>query len=308
MGQTITRSAARKAGGVRRQARPTGGRARQAGGSGLLLDPLMRAIPLSEAQWHGLFTTLILAGTLALAATVAVYAGIIDLARLRVAEAAASAGFEVRRVEVRGVERMNELAVYERALGERNRAMTELDLQQLRQSLLRLSYVEDARIVRQLPDGLIIDIVERRPHAVLRESGRLFLIDKAGHRLEQLRREESRGMLVVEGEGAPARVADLDRLLATAPELRPRVSAARWVGERRWNLTFATGQELALPQGDDRAAAALKSFALLDGTTGLLGGQVASFDMRSPERIYLRVPGRSAAAAAAAAAAENEGT
>jgi hypothetical protein len=34
---------------------------------------------------------------------------------------------------------------------------------------------------------------------------------------------------------------------------------------------------------------------------------VAAFDMRSPERIYLRVPGRSAAAAAAAAAAEKEG-
>ncbi len=303
MSQTITRKA-----GVRRQARPSAGRSRKRrSGGGSLLDPLMRAIPLSEAQWHGLFTTLILAAALALAVTVSVYAGIIDLARLRMAEAAADAGFEVRRVEVRGVERMNELAVYERALGERNRAMTELDLQQLRRSLLRLSYVQDARIVRQLPDGLIIDIVERQPHAVFRDNGRLFLIDMAGHRLEQLRREEARGKLVVEGEGAPARVAELDRLLATAPELRPRVIAARWVGERRWNLTFATGQELALPQGDDRAAAALKSFALLDGTNGLLGGRVASFDMRSPERIYLRVPGRSAAAAAAAAA-EREGT
>jgi cell division protein FtsQ len=107
----------------------------------------------------------------------------------------------------------------------------------------------------------------------------------------------------VEGEGAPARVPDLDRLLAAAPDIAGRVASAEWVGERRWTLTFATGQELALPQGEDKAAAALASFARLDGDNGLLGGQVAAFDMRSPERIYLRVPGR----AAAAAAAEKEG-
>jgi len=305
MAQTITRSGSGKAGGVRRQSRPSGGRGAPQRKGGGLFDPLMRAIPLSEGQWHGLFTGLILLGTLALALTVAVYAGLIETTRLQIAQAATNAGFEVRRVEVRGVERMNELAVYERALSERNRAMTELDLQKLRAELLRLPYVEDARIVRQLPDGLIIDIVERVPHAVLREGRELFLIDQAGHRLERASREEARGLRIVEGQGAPARVPDLDRLLGAAPDLAGRIVSAEWVGERRWTLTFATGQELALPQGPDKAAAALASFARLDGTNGLVGGQVAAFDMRSPERIYLRVPGRSAAAAAAA---KQEGT
>jgi cell division protein FtsQ len=35
------------------------------------------------------------------------------------------------------------------------------------------------------------------------------------------------------------------------------------------------------------------SFARLDGTNRLLGGRVVAFDMRSPDRIYMRVPGRS---------------
>ena len=34
------------------------------------------------------------------------------------------------------------------------------------------------------------------------------------------------------------------------------------------------------------------TFARLDGVNRLLGGKVAAFDMRSPDRIYLRVPGR----------------
>jgi cell division protein FtsQ len=72
--------------------------------------------------------------------------------------------------------------------------------------------------------------------------------------------------------------------------LRPQVVAAEWVGNRRWNLTFKTGQVLALPQGEDNSAKALIEFARLDGVNRLIGGKVVAFDMRTPERIYMRCP------------------
>ena len=86
---------------------------------------------------------------------------------------------------------------------------------------------------------------------------------------------------------------DLTRLLDAAPALKPQVTEAEWIGNRRWNLTFKTGQVLALPQGEKPSATALISFARLDGVNRLLGGKVAIFDMRAPERIYMRIPGRS---------------
>lgn len=49
---------------------------------------------------------------------------------------------------------------------------------------------------------------------------------------------------------------------------------------------------LALPEGGGQSAKALMTFARLDGVNRLLGGKVAAFDMRAPDRIYLRVPGR----------------
>jgi cell division protein FtsQ len=62
------------------------------------------------------------------------------------------AGFEVHNVDVRGVNNLNELKIYERALGERDRAMPLVDVDALRERLLALSWVEDARVSRQLPD------------------------------------------------------------------------------------------------------------------------------------------------------------
>ncbi|MFA7595411.1 MAG: cell division protein FtsQ/DivIB, partial [Novosphingobium sp.] len=261
--------------------------------TGSAFDAALRWLPFTEEQVHRGLMAVILGSCAALAWFVASLAGLPALAGAQLAVLAADAGFEVRRVEVRGVERMNELKVYERALGERDRAMPMVDIAALRQELLDLSWVKDARVSRQLPDTLVIDVVERVPHAVLRKPGRLMLIDDEGHELEPISAANAKGKLIISGPGSAMQVSALTRLLESAPALRPQVREAEWVGNRRWNLTFKTGQVLALPQGDDPATTALVSFARLDGVNRLLGGKVAAFDMRAPERIYMRIPGRS---------------
>lgn len=317
MAQTIKRGGK----GVRRAAATRTNKARVAMArrtTGSALDRLMHALPVSQERLHQAFLATILGGAAVLIWVVASFAGVPAMAGVQLAALAADAGFEVRRVEVRGVERMNELKVYEQVLGERDRAMPLVDLAALREKLLELSWVGDARVSRQLPDTLVIDIVERVPHAVLKKPGRYVLIDAEGHELEPVKEARARSMLVLAGPGAGKQVVGLDNLLEAAPALKPQVRQAEWIGNRRWNLTFKTGQVLALPQGDKQSAAALVSFARLDGVNRLLGGKVAAFDMRAPDRIYLRVPGhaeemaraaalKSAAKAKAAAAAKPKG-
>lgn len=296
---------------IRRNARPVrrqgAGRGNGKGGRaaprsrGSIADALMRVLPFTEEQLHKLFLALILAALAALAWLIASLAGLPQLAGAMLAQEVEAAGFEVRHVEVRGIERMNELAVYERVLGVRDRAMPLVDLAALRASLLELPWVRDARISRQLPDTIVVDIVEREPHAVLRTGADLALIDRTGRVLERVSSQAARGRLVVSGKGVQRQVAALDALLASAPALQAQVAEAEWIGQRRWNLTFVTGQVLQLPQGAERSRTALLSFAQLDESNRLLGGQVAAFDMRNPDRIYLRVPGRAAAAARLAA-------
>ena len=302
MAQTIRRNAKP----ARRQARAQGTRTKvrkAKAKTNSLVDALMRVLPFTEEQLHKTFLVVILASAAALAWFVASMAGLTAAAGQQLAFAAADAGYEVSRVEVRGVERMNELKVYERVLGEKERAMPLVDLHALRGSLMELPWVEDARVSRQLPDTIVVDIVERRPHAVLKKPDRLVLIDPAGHELEPISQADAKGMLLISGPGAQRQVEALSALLDAAPALRPQVSAAEWVGNRRWNLTFKTGQVLALPQGEEESAGALMSFARLDGVNRLLGGKAVAFDMRNPERIYLRCPECRAAEQAAKAAA-----
>jgi len=260
--------------------------------TGSAIDTVLAWLPISEEQLHRVFLAMILGGAVALAWIVASLAGVPAMAGQQIALVAADAGFEVRRVDVRGVENINELKVYERVLGERNRAMPLVNIKALRDELIELPWVSDARVSRQLPDTIVIDIVERRPHAVLRKADKLVLIDAQGHELEPVSAKASKDKLIVSGLGAGKQVAGLTDLLEAAPALKPQVREAEWIGNRRWNLTFKTDQVLALPEGEKSAAGALVSFARLDGTNRLLGGKVVAFDMRAKDRIYLRIPGR----------------
>lgn len=258
------------------------------------LDRVFGAIPLNQKQWQGVFAALIIAGGLALAWTVAVAAGVPTMLRHQVAVIAHDAGFEIIRVDVRGTENLNERRVYDRVLDLEQRALPLVDLDVLREDLLTLSWVADARVSRQLPDTLVVDIVERAPVAVLRKADRLVLVDSEGRSLDVISRKRAEDYLILAGAGSAERVQPLERLLQSAPALRPRIAEAEWIGNRRWNVHFKTGQVLALPEGERAAATALIEFAQLDGRNRLLGGKATSFDMRNPPRIYLREPGRAA--------------
>lgn len=265
--------------------------ARKARGSASgILDRMMGFLPFTEEQWSRIWLAMIIGGGVGIAAVIASLAGVPALAQAQVAVIAADAGFEVRHVRVTGTSRMDEQQVYARALAIRNQAMPDVDIARLREDLRALPWVKDARVSIQLPHTLAIDIVERTPHAVLEKSDRLMLIDASGVELEPVVAEKAKGMLRLAGPGAAKQARALELLLAAAPALAPKVEAAEWVGNRRWNLTFTTGQLLALPEGEVESATALVKFARLDGKNRLLGGKVLAFDMRTPPRLYMRLP------------------
>ena len=302
----ITRKPATARSTAAREARARNARrAKRRGGS--LWGSALALVPLNEHQMHRVFLAIILGGAVAMAWVVASLAGVPAMASEQVASVAARAGFQVRHVEVRGTKNLDELQIYQAVLTAHDQPMPLVDLNAVRARIMQLNWVADARVSRQLPDTIVVDVLERQPHAVLRTdnpdgSHSLALVDGDGHPLSTVSAAGARRWLVLGGEGAGAQIAALDQLLDSAPALRPQVTGADWVGNRRWDITFRSGQRLMLPEGET-APDALVRFAQLDGTHRLLGGKVASFDMRVPGRVFLRVPGRADAALAAAHAA-----
>ena len=168
--------------------------------------------------------------------------------------------------------------------------MASVDLSGVRQKLLSYGWIADAHVTRRLPDTLAIEIEERKAAAVWQHAGKLWLVDGHGVVLEPLTAENMPADLpLVIGPDANRQSAAMANLLSHAPRLKPLIAGATWVGNRRWDLRFQTGETLALPEGESASASALAAFAHKDALHPLLGKGYARFDTRDGEHIVVKL-------------------
>jgi cell division protein FtsQ len=246
-------------------------------------------IPISAATWQRMAMFIILTTAAGGLLMIAVLLGIPSYVGQQMAEGVGRAGFMVKRVEVTGIDRMERLTVYAVALDQSSRAMPLVDLEKVRAQLLQYGWIADARVSRRLPDTLVVDIVERKPAAVWQHDGQLSLIDPGGIVLEPVAVNAMPDLPLVIGPDANVQATALTELMSHAQRLKPMLAGATWVGGRRWDLKFQSGEVLALPEGEKVAATALVKFAQMDGVDRLLGRGFVRFDMRDPTKMFVRV-------------------
>jgi cell division protein FtsQ len=253
-------------------------------------EKIMRVMPFDQHAVDRFVTGVMFVGFGGVAIAGATLAGVPQYIGTETAKAIGRAGFEVKRVEVTGIDRMERLTVYAIALDQHSMAMPLVDLDKVRDQLLNYGWIKDARVSRRLPDTLVVDIVERKPAAIWQHNQKLSLIDKEGVILEPVRADQPAPELpLLIGKDANLEAVRLGKLMDQAPALKPMLASASWIGNRRWDLQFQSGEVLALPEGDAAAAKALLRFARIDGVRRLLGRGFARFDMRDPKKFVARI-------------------
>lgn len=221
-------------------------------------------------------------------------------AALSAGEAVGSAGFRVDGYQIVGLKQMDRKLVDAVVIDELRRAAPVgdaakpaqplVDVAAIRERLLRFGWVKDARVSRRLPDTLVIDIVERTPSALWQNRQQLTLIDDSGVVLDRVPISRMPDLPLVIGPGANRRIGQLKSVLADAPTMQAQLASATWVGGRRWDLSFQSGEVVALPEGEEAARVALAKFAKADQANGFLGRGLIRFDLRKPGQMTVRLP------------------
>ena len=221
-------------------------------------------------------------------------------AALSAGEAVGSAGFRVDGYQIVGLSHMDRKLVDAVVIDELRRAAEPegvskpaqplVDGARIRERLLAFGWVKDARVSRRLPDTLVIDIVERTPTALWQDKQKLALIDGEGVVLDRVPVDKMPDLPLVIGAGANSKAGQLKTIMAAVPAMQAQLASATWVGGRRWDLTFQSGETVALPEGERPAKDALARFAKMDRSAGLLGRGLVRFDLRLPGKMIVRLP------------------
>jgi cell division protein FtsQ len=261
---------------------------------------IAKRLPVDQARANKVAGLVFGAFMLAIGLVVLVALDIPAKAERAAGAAVGHAGFMVSGYQIVGINHMNRSLIDGVVNDELKRAADEagsdkapqalVDAPGIRQRLLKFGWVKDARVLRRLPDTLVIDIVERRPAALWQSQGQLALIDSDGVVLDRVPVDKMPDLPLLIGPGANGQEQELSRLMADVPTLKPQLASATWVGGRRWDLNFQSGETVALPEGELAARTALTKFARQDKTSGLLGRGIVRFDLRVPGKMIVRLP------------------
>lgn len=195
-------------------------------------------------------------------------------------------GLSLDRVRIQGASDEAKPAI-QRALGlRRGQAITGLDLAALQKQVEAVGWVKSARVVRLLPDTLIVDVVEHDRLAVWQTGGRAFVIDGEGRVIPGADAGRHPQLPLVVGKGAAETAGALLPLLAERPRLMSRVDALVRVDERRWDLRLKDGSLIQLPAVDQEPA--LIRLDAMDQRDRLLDLGFARIDLRTPDQIAVR--------------------
>jgi cell division protein FtsQ len=213
----------------------------------------------------------------------------------------AQAGFRLKKVHVQGASPMATADIIKAAGVYADQPLIGLDLQDVRQKVESVGWVKQVRVVRLLPDTLVLAVEERRQLAVWQREGKTSVIDDHGQVIPEADPGRFASLPLVVGDGADAAAPAILPLLAQRPRLLQLTDALVRVDDRRWDLRLKDGSLIQLPStGEEQALMQLET---LDQRSHILELGFDRIDLRNPELVAVRprqteLAGRPAAAGA----------
>lgn len=197
-----------------------------------------------------------------------------------------AAGFKLRAVHVQGASPMATADIVKAARVYRDQPLLGLDLEAMRQRVEAVGWVKEARIVRLLPDTLVVAVVERRQLAVWQHAGRVQVIDELGRVIPEADAARFPALPLVVGEGAAENAPEILPVVARRPRLMERLEALVRVDNRRWDLRLKDGSLIQLPAMDEDQA--LIQLEQLNQRSRILELGFERIDLRNPDVVAVR--------------------
>ena len=198
----------------------------------------------------------------------------------------AGLGLKLEKVFIEGESPEATRAIQQAVQLSADQPMTSIDLDAVRERVEAIGWVRSARVVRLLPDTLIVHVIEHDRLAVWQTGGVNRVIDSHGRVIAGADAGRYPNLPLVVGKGAEQAASEVLPLIAQRPRLQSRVEALVRVDERRWDLRLKDGSLIQLPASNQEAA--LIQLDALDQRERLLELGFARIDLRTPEEVAVR--------------------
>ena len=201
----------------------------------------------------------------------------------------AGMGLALNRVHVTGASDEARPAIQAAVELQRGQPITAVDLDAVRASVEGVGWVRSARVVRLLPDTIVVAVTEHDRLAVWQTGGRNYVVDSSGQVIPGADPGRYPRLPLVVGTGAAEAASDILPLLRQRPRLMTRVEALVRVDQRRWDVRLRDGGVIQLPATNQEAA--LIQLDSMDQRERLLDLGFERVDLRAPDAVAVQPTG-----------------
>jgi cell division protein FtsQ len=212
---------------------------------------------------------------------------------------------EVKRIVVRGNQRLSKGEVLAVLSGLRGQSLVRTDLDAWRKRLMASAWVRDAALRRSLPSTVEVVVSERQPMGIGRIGAEMYLVDERGVIIDQYGPQYADldlpivdGLSAAPSEGGSmtdeSRAELAARVIAAVkakPAIARRLSQVD-VTDLHNAVVILNGDPAVLQLGEDQFLSRLQSYVDLAPTLRERVAQIDSVDLRFDDRIYVRPAGK----------------
>jgi cell division protein FtsQ len=198
----------------------------------------------------------------------------------------AGLGFRVASVQLQGASPAAELEVRKAAAIAPGVPILDLDLDAIRARVERVGWVERARVMRLLPDTVLIDVDQRPLAAIWQVDRHRFVVGSGGQIMSRIEPKNFPTLPSIIGPGANVGFEAVLKEISRHPRLAARMAWLRRVDGRRWDVMLRDGAVVLLPETGEGAA--LSRLDSLDRTARVLDLGLARIDLRNQHFTVIR--------------------
>jgi cell division protein FtsQ len=195
-------------------------------------------------------------------------------------------GFRINEVDVEGASPQARVDILRAAAIRPAAPILDLDIAGLRRTVEQVGWVKSARVVRLLPDTVVISVDQRKPMAVWQHGGRMQVIDETGHPIVEADPMRFADLPLVVGDGANGSAVHILALIRPRERLMQQLEALVRVDDRRWDIRLSDGGLIQLPARNEESA--LIQLDELDQKARILELGFERIDLRDPEMVAVR--------------------
>ncbi len=163
-----------------------------------------------------------------------------------------------------------------------------VSLEDIRQRVMAIGTVKNAAVTRDLSGRIIITLTERTPFVLWQHRDKLQVMDDEGVVMPEEDTTKYPYLVTMVGDKAPEHIANLVEFLSADKTLAKQIVAAVFVSDRRWDIHFANGVKILLPEMNPKAA--WQKLSEMNRKHDILKQSVQVIDLRVDDRVFITLP------------------